>query len=208
MKSNPSAFKPGLLWFGLTLISIAIVTTLGPPERTLGTNARVVYLHGVWVWASLAGFMAAALVGLAGLALRLPTLHHWSRALGRTGLVFWATYLPISMWAMQTNWNGLFLIEPRWRMAVIFLAGGALLQLGVTLIEDPAWASAANGLYFVALMIALVNTENVMHPPAPILTSNAWRIQLFFGGLLLLTLAAAGQVARWWFQFERKGQTS
>lgn len=208
MKSNSRPFKPRLLLFGLTVVLIAIVAVLGPPERTLGINARVVYLHGVWVWASMAGFFASAITGAIGLAMQRSDLHHWSRALGRTGLVFWATYLPISMWAMQTNWNGLFLAEPRWHMALVFLAGSILLQLGITLIDSPAWASAANVLYFIALIIALVNTENVMHPPAPILTSNALRIQLFFGFLLLLTLAAASQVARWWYYLEGGKTTS
>ena len=61
-------------------------------------------------------------------------------------------------------------------------------------------------LYFLTLILALANTPNVMHPPAPILNSDAWRIQLFFSGLLLLTLLAAAQFARWLFQFERAGK--
>jgi hypothetical protein len=40
-------------------------------------------------------------------------------------------------------------------------------------------------------------TENVMHPPAPILNSDAWRIQLYFTAILALVLLAAFQVARW-----------
>jgi hypothetical protein len=91
---------------------------------------RVVYLHGVWVWAALAGFLAAAVVGLAGLVSRRWKLHLWSRALGRSGLFFWITYLPISLWAMQANWNGLYLAEPRWRIGLIFAIGGLLMQIG------------------------------------------------------------------------------
>jgi hypothetical protein len=195
-----------LTWFGLLLAAAAGFTLLGPAEKSLGTNVRVVYLHGAWVWAALACFLAAAVLGATGLILRRESLHRWSRALGRTGLFFWITYLPISMWAMQTNWNGLFLAEPRWRLAIIFALGGLLLQIGVALLEDPAWASAANILYFLTLILALTNTQNVMHPPAPILNSEAWRIQLFFAGLLLLTLLAAAQFARWLFQLERAGK--
>jgi hypothetical protein len=195
-----------LTWFGLLLAAAAGFTLLGPAEKSLGTNVRVVYLHGAWVWAALACFLAAAVLGAIGLILRRESLHRWSRALGRTGLFFWITYLPISMWAMQTNWNGLFLAEPRWRLAIIFALGGLLLQIGVALLEDPAWASAANILYFLTLILALTNTQNVMHPPAPILNSEAWRIQLFFAGLLLLTLLAAAQFARWLFQLERAGK--
>lgn len=192
-----------LIWFGLLLIGASGFALLGPAEKSLGINVRVVYLHGAWVWASLASFLAAAALGAIGFILQRESLHRWSRALGRTGLFFWITYLPLSMWAMQTNWNGLFLAEPRWRLAIIFAVGGLILQLGVSLLENPAWASAANIAFFVTLLLALNNTQNVMHPPAPILNSDAWRIQLFFAGLLLLILLAAAQFARWLFQFER-----
>lgn len=182
---------PSLPVFLLTGLAIASLTLLGPQEKSLGVNVRVVYLHGAWVWTALLAFLAAAVVGLAGLLLRRRGLQHWSRSLGRTGIIFWVTYLPISLWAMQTNWNGLFLAEPRWRLGLVFAAGGLLLQIGVALIEDPAWASAANLVYFLTLLLALRSTENVMHPASPILSSEAWRIQLFFGGLLALTLLAA-----------------
>lgn len=196
-------WKSPLAWFGLLLVVVAGFTLLGPAEKSLGTNVRVVYLHGAWVWAALACFLAAALVGLTAFIFRQESLHCWSRALGRTGLFFWITYLPISMWAMQTNWNGLFLSEPRWRLAIVFSLGGLLIQIGLALLNHPAGASAANIAYFLTLLLALTNTPNVMHPPAPILNSDAWRIQFFFAGLLLLTLLAAGQFARWMFRFEQ-----
>lgn len=190
--------KSPVLWFFLFLIATAIFTLFGPAEKSLGTNVRVVYLHGAWVWTALAGVTLAAVTGLGGLILNRETWHKWSRALGRTGLFFWITYLPLSMWAMQTNWNGLFLAEPRWRVALIYSVGGLILQIGVTLLEDPRWASGANVLYAVALFFALNNAEQVMHPPSPILNSDAWRIQIFFAGLTALTLLAGSQMARWW----------
>jgi len=188
-----------ILCFLIILAGIAILTALGPAEKTLGVNVRVVYLHGAWVWVGLAAFSLAGLVGAAGLATRRRNLHSWSRALGRTGLVFWITYLPISIWAMQTSWNGLYLAEPRWRLAVVFALGGLLLQLGLTLVGDPLWASAGNLVYFITLIVAFRNTENVMHPPSPILNSDAYRIQIYFALLLLMTFLAAWQVARWWY---------
>jgi hypothetical protein len=194
--------KSPVLWFGISLSGIALLTAYGPAEKTLGVNVRVVYLHGVWVWAALAGFLLAGLAGLAGLLTRRDSLHRWSRALGRTGLLFWISYIPISMWAMETNWNGLFLAEPRFRLAVVFAIGGLLLQAGLILMEAPIWASLGNLLYLAALLVALGATPNVMHPPSPILNSDAWRIQLFFGILFLLTLFAAWHVARWWHRRE------
>ena len=194
--------KSPLLWFALILVAIIAFTAVGPAEKTLGANVRVVYLHGAWVWAALISFFAAGLIGAFGLVTRRQVYHCWSRALGRTGLIFWITYLPISMWAMQTNWNGLFLAEPRWRLAVVFAIGGLLMQVGITWMEDPLWASVANLAYVLALILALGVAENVMHPPAPILNSDAARIQLFFIILLTLTLLGACQVARWLYQLE------
>jgi hypothetical protein len=187
----------------LTALLIALVTALAPIERTLGSNVRVVYLHGAWVWTALLAFAAAAAAGLAGLLLRREALHCWSRAIGRTGLLFWISYLPISLWAMQTNWNGLFLAEPRWRLALVFATGGLLLQIGLALIEEPAWASAGNFLYAVVLVLALQNAEQVMHPPSPIMQSGSWSIRLFFSGLVILCLLAAYQLTRLWLKIER-----
>jgi hypothetical protein len=196
--------KSPILWFNISLLAIAGFSFFGPAERSLGTNVRVVYLHGAWVWAALVGLALAAFAGLAGLIMNRTFWHHWSRALGRTGLFFWITYLPISLWAMQTNWNGLYLAEPRWRVAIFFAIGGLVMQIGVTLLEKPIWASGANIIFAILLFLALNNAEQVMHPPSPVLESNALGIQLFFGGLTLLTLLAASQMARWWRQRERQ----
>lgn len=181
---------------GLTLLAIAFITALGPAEKTLGTNVRVVYLHGAWVWAALCAFFGAGAAGAAGLVSGRETINKWSRALGRTGLLFWITYLPLSMWAMQTNWNGLFLAEPRWRMAIIFAVCGLLIQIGITLLEDPIWASAANLVYLIALGFAVYNVQDVMHPSSPIMDSDAASIQIFFFGLLLLALLLVGLIAK------------
>jgi hypothetical protein len=194
--------KSPLFWFILFLAALAIFAAFSPAEKILGNNARIVYLHGVWVWAALASMLLAGLIGLIGLLSRRQALHCWSRALGRTGLFFWITYLPLSMWAMQTSWNGLFLAEPRWRLAITFAIAGLLLQLGLTLMEDPAWASVANLAYISVLIPVLLGTQNVMHPPSPILNSNAPRIQLYFAGLFVLALLAVWQSARWWRQLE------
>jgi hypothetical protein len=87
-----------LTWLLVLFTVIALLAAGGPPEKSLGSSVRVVYLHGAWVWTALAGFFAAGLAGLAALLTSQKVLHNWSRALGRTGLVFWISYLSISVW--------------------------------------------------------------------------------------------------------------
>jgi hypothetical protein len=195
VKTKP-ALKSPLLWLLILTAGVGLLTAIGPSERTLGANVRVVYLHGAWVWTSLAIFLAAGIAGLAGLLSGRARLHAWSRALGWTGLLFWITYLPISMWAMQSNWNGLYLAEPRWRLALIFAVAGLLLQAGLALIDRPAWNSAANLAFVAVLLAALAGTREVMHPSSPILSSNSRLIQAYFAGLVLLTTLLAWQVTR------------
>jgi len=190
------------VWLSLTTLAIAGFTALSPAEASLGTHVRVVYLHGAWVWASMAALLSGAVFGGIGLITSRRVFHCWSSAFGRTGLLFWVTYLPLSLWAMQSNWNGLFLAEPRWRLALVFAIAGLLLQIGLKLANQPTLSSVINLSYFIALIIALQNTANVMHPTSPIINSEAWRIQLFFFGLVLLTLLAVWQVARWWYKSE------
>jgi hypothetical protein len=96
----------------------------------------------------------------------------------------------------------LFLVEPRWRLALVFAIAGMLLQAGLSLANNPVLTSSLNLGFIISLTIALQNTTNVLHPASPILNSEAWRIQAFFSGLLFLTLIAAWQIARWWHRRE------
>jgi hypothetical protein len=151
-----------------------------------------VYLHGAWVMVAELAFIAAGLAGLVALITRRPVLHQWSAALGRTGIFFWVTYLPLSLWAMQSNWNGLFLAEPRFRLAVIFAVTGVLLQVGLWLIDMDWLTSAANILFIIVLRVIFSTAENIMHPPpSPIFSSGNFVIIGFFLTLITLTLVAA-----------------
>jgi hypothetical protein len=198
--NGSASLRTNLILLCIALIAIFLLPFLGPAERSLGANVRVVYLHGAWVLAALAGFLAAGLAGAAALIARRAYLHTWSMAFGRTGLLFWITYLPLSLWAMQTNWNGLFLSEPRWRLALIFAVAGLLLQMGLAIIAIPTWPSVANLVFMVVLAYSIFNVGSVMHPPpSPIFNSGIWQVQLFFTLLFALTLLAAWLLARWFY---------
>ncbi len=192
------------LLFGGTILLIALLALLGPEDQTLGSNVRIVYLHGAWVLTAEAVLAISGLAGLVALVTRRPIFHQWSAAAGRTGLFFWITYLPLSLWAMEANWNGLFLVEPRFRVAMTFAVVGLLLQAGLWLINLPWLTSAANIAFFLALRLVLASAQYVMHPPpSPIFNSGNWQIVGFFLGLNLLTWLAAYWMARWFFELRR-----
>jgi len=194
----PSLRSP-LFWFVLAVLATAALTALGPEEQSLGASVRVVYLHGAWVLTAEAALGLSALAGLLGILTRRERLHHWSAALARTGLFFWVTYLPLSLWSMQANWNGLFLGEPRFRLAVIFAVTGVLLQVGLTLLARPVFTSLFNLLFFVALRIGLSQAGYVMHPPpSPIFGSGILSLQLFFIAVIFFSMVAAWFMTRWW----------
>ncbi len=87
--------KKYALSFLVVVVGMAFTTLFGPEEKTLGTNVRVVYLHGAWVLAAEFSFLAAALAGAGGLLVRIvrrfaqweTTLHLWSAACGRGGIL-------------------------------------------------------------------------------------------------------------------------
>jgi hypothetical protein len=197
LKSPPSQFF-------VTLLLVIVITLLGPEEKELGANVRIVYLHGAWVLTAELAFALSALAGLAGLVARRDVFHAWSAALGRTGIVFWVTYLPLSMLAMQSNWNGLFLSEPRFRLALTFAVVGVLLQVGLWMMNQKWLTSLANLAFFIVLRVIFATAQNIMHPPpSPIFNSGNYLIIGFFVGLNLLAWLAAYFLTRWFSSLEK-----
>lgn len=205
--------KSPILFFFLTLALIGLTAWFGPEEKSLGANVRYVYLHGAWVLAAEAALILAGVTGflalltrfLPPLAARQNSLHCWSAALGRSGIVFWVTYLPLSLLAMQTNWNGLFLAEPRFRLALTFAVVGVLLQVGLWLIDRPPYTAAANALFIITLRYVFSNAAYVMHPPpSPIFNSGLTGVITFFVLLNLLTLLAAFFLTRWFLSLDKQ----
>ena len=190
-----------IFWLLLTAVAIFLVTTLAPLEKTLGTGARIIYLHGAWVWSAMITILAAGAVGLAALLARRENLYAWSRALGRAGIVLWVSFLPMSLYVMQVSWNGIYLDEPRFRIPFNFAVVGLFLQTGLSFFK-PVWTSLANLLYGAALFLAMRSVETILHPDAPILNSDARGIQVFFAVLVILILVFAWQIARLFYLWE------
>jgi hypothetical protein len=200
-----SRLKPPLILFLATVGLIALIALFGPEDKSLGANVRIVYLHGAWVLTAEIAFILAGVAGFLALIRNRPILDALSAALGRTGTVFWVTYLPLSLLAMQTNWNGLFLAEPRFRLALTFAVVAVLMQVGLWLIAKPAYTSAANALFIMVLRYVFSQASNVMHPPpSPIFNSGNYLIIGFFVGLNLLSWLAAYFLTRWFLSLSKK----
>jgi hypothetical protein len=187
-----SKIKSPLTLFFIAVIVIALLALFGPEEQSLGANVRIVYLHGAWVLTAELVLLMAGLAGLIGLITPRKAFHGWSAALGLTGIFFWVTYLPLSLWAMQSNWNGMFLAEPRFRLAVIFAVTGVLLQAGLWLVNMDWLTSLANIIFIIVLRLIFANADNVMHPPpSPIFNSGNYAIIGFFVAMIALSLVAS-----------------
>jgi len=200
-----SRFKSPLILFLATVVLIALIALLGPEDKALGANVRIVYLHGAWVLTAEIAFILAGVAGFLALIRNRPQLDSWSAALGRTGTVFWVTYLPLSLVAMKTNWNGLFLAEPRFRLALTFAVVAVLMQVGLWLVAKPAYTSAANALFIMVLRYVFSQASNVMHPPpSPIFNSGNYAIIGFFIGLNLFSWLAAYFLTRWFLSLSKK----
>lgn len=198
-----SKSKSNLILFVGTVIVIALLALFGPEEKSLGANVRIVYLHGAWVLTAEVVLLMAGLAGLIGLITPRKVFHGWSAALGRTGIFFWVTYLPLSLWAMQSNWNGLFLAEPRFRLALIFAVTGVLLQAGLWFINMDWVTSLANLVFIIVLRLVFATASNVMHPPpSPIFNSGNYTIIGFFVMMIALSLVASYFLSRFFLSLK------
>jgi hypothetical protein len=186
---------------GLTLIGLALVVSVlalsAPRDATLRGSSPVVYLHGALVWTSILAITASGVIGFAAIVWDNETLHAWSGALARTGLIFWAIYLPFSMWASKITWNGIPLGDPRFRTAFQVLVLAGAFQIAAALWGPRSrLSSALNAVLAVVLWVLMLTTQDIMHPQNPMRTS-ATTIQFFFALLVGGCGLAALQVARW-----------
>ena len=191
--------KTGFSWFWesipVTVAAVVLVMLTAPLEQTLGINMRMIYLHGAWVWASLALFATAAILGAAWLLRLRDSLYRWMTAISRTALLFWLLYLPQSLMVMKANWGGFYFSEPRWQVPMTFAIIGVLLQIGLALINNRQLTAAAMLVYTLALFWRILSLQSVLHPDSPIQQSNSLTMQLYFLALFLLIYGLGLQVS-------------
>ncbi len=184
-----------VVWFAVILGAATVLWWLSPPERTLGTGIRPVYVHVGLIWTGITGYVAAGLLGIQLLRTGGRTWRRWARATGWVANGFFLAGLLVSMWASQVNWGGVYLAEPRYLVNFALLLVALSVQI---LAELPAVPSRLLGILYVGVMLALLAanqfTPLVLHPANPIRTSNAASIQLTFLAFFALFLLAAARL--------------
>ncbi|PWH19637.1 MAG: hypothetical protein DDG59_02555 [Anaerolineae bacterium] len=185
-----------LVYRTILLILLAIfISALAPEEKTLGSQARLIYFHGGWVWAALVTFGISGVFGLYGFVSRKGSMLAWSIALQRSALAFWLLFLPMSLWVMQVSWNGLFLAEPRFRIPFNFAIIGLIFQVATTLMANPRLSGLVNFLFVGGLFWALRGAEYILHPQMPILNSQAGTLRYVFFALVIFLSGACWSLA-------------
>ena len=182
-----------LILFILTIL----VTLLSPVENVLGAKARLVYFHGAWVWVAIIGFSVAGIFGFVGLLSGREKIDDLSRAWGRTAMLFWLLFLPMSLVVMKINWNGFYFREPRWQIPLNLAVVGLLLQVGLSFLPV-RWSSLGNLVFLVVFIFGLRDMDAVLHPESPIFSSNSRGIQVYFLGITLLLFLIFLQIVQYW----------
>ncbi len=170
----------------------ALLLWIAPPERTLGTGIRWVYLHVSLIWTGIAGFGVVSLLGLLVLVRGDERMQAWAQTAGWVAAAFFAVGFLTSMVASKINWGAVFLAEPRNRSALMFLSV-ALIVLILGMWPLPL---RLKGLLYTGLIVLFawsnLTTPLVLHPKNPIRTSDSLAIQASFLALFLVFSAAAG----------------
>ncbi len=190
--SDPARRLRDLALWGLMGLLLLLLWQFSPPERTLGTGIRPVYVHVGLIWTGMIGLVSAGLLGGWLLVTGDLCWRRWARATGWVACGFFLAGLLVSMWASQVNWGGVFLAEPRYLTNFAVLLAALVVQV---LAELPFFSSRVlGGLHLMvagALLLSLRVTPLVLHPVNPVRTSNSIGIQLTFLGFFLLFLVAA-----------------
>lgn len=176
---------------GVIVVVTAVLLFLAPEEATLGSGIRSVYVHVALIWVGLAGFVVVGLLGAVLLLTGNAIVYPWLRTIGWIGVGFFAAGLAMSALASQVNWGAVFWQEPRMRSSSTSLAIGVIVMVAMELFP---WLRL-RGLLVTAVPIIFywltAQTELVLHPADPILTSDSAGIQATFAGLFVLVGMAA-----------------
>lgn len=172
----------------------AVIVVMIPAEKTLGEGIRSVFIHGALLLTGMLGLYLAGVLGLAVAVSGQEGLWKLTRTVGWVGFGMYVAGILMSFPAARVNWGGMFLAEPRMRVAFNNTALALLVLVATGFVKQVR----ANGLLTAGLAIFLAwstyTAPLVLHPSNPIGSSPSLAIKLTFAALMVLCVAAAAWI--------------
>ena len=191
------------------LLGLTVALWLMPPEQTLGSVIKVIFLHGALVRVGLLSFAAAGILSLAYLFMRKPSLYLWAIAAQKSAVLLWILYTLTSMISTQLSWGEwIAWEEPRVRASFhVLWFSAACLLLGLWM-GHRTFAAFANLLVTTVAWILIRGASIIRHPFDPIGTSGSSKYQTLFWVMVVALIVLAGVLVRWLHTKERPLQTT
>jgi len=174
-----------------TMLALAVVSALIllaiPPEATLGSAIRPVFLHGALVQTGLVTFAAAGVAGAIALVVARERAYRISTSGQVTATLVWIAYIVSSMVATYIAWGvAIAWYEPRVQASAKVLGASLLCLLLCRVIRDPRLSAVANGALAVLAWVLVKGTSVLQHPLDPIGTSASLTYRALFAALWLV----------------------
>ncbi|EEG76373.1 hypothetical protein [Dethiobacter alkaliphilus] len=193
----------GIIIVAIYLVLSLVILSNIPPVQQLGTTIRLIIFHGMLSMAGLYTNYAAGILGGLFLLTRREAWGRWSERLGLYFVVIWIIGTALSFVSMQVAWGGI-VYEPltvaALTMVVLGLGKEYLVRSNNGTLRTFAIANAVFAAAVVVLRITLSYVQSmgvVLHPDNPIGTSDSVIIRLLPMLLLVVTLLAIFEFARW-----------
>ena len=203
---------------GVLFVLLFVFVLLAPAESRLGNLVKLVYVHGALVWAGLATFSLAGVLGLVALGIRYlgrsaERARIWyggTAAAGKAALAIWIIYVISAIlvtgltWGQWIAWN-----EPRVQATALILGAALVLALVARLVDHPDFAALVNVAMAILPWILVNQADAIRHPVDPIGGSNSSSIQGYFLLIQLTVLALALFLVVWlWARAGQRAQGS
>ena len=196
--------SPKLLW-GIVIaliIGSIIVAGFGPPEKTLGTGIRVVYVHVALTWVGMLSLVLAGVLGIIVFLTANGRLGHWMQTIGWVGFAFYVGGTAVSTIASKVNWGAVFWREPRMMAALNVIAFGIIIHAAALWLTSTRVRGFLNLLLAAILLWLTYGAPLVLHPREAISTSNATGIQMTFLAMFAI-YGATAVILTWLWQQNR-----
>ncbi|RME77685.1 MAG: hypothetical protein D6784_03365 [Chloroflexi bacterium] len=183
---------------GGLLVLLVLLLWLAPAEKTLGQVVKLIYLHGAMVRTAVLLFAVGLPVNVVGLLTRRTGWQRWGQALVWAAVLVWLVHTLLSMLSTYAAW-GVWIAwyEPRVRFTFITAGVGLVVIAAAWLVGEPRFTALAFAVLSLIVLGMLPQLGLVQHPFNPIGTSTSAAIRGFYGGILLVSAALGGLLARW-----------